>query len=190
MTPGRLYLVRHGRTAGNTVRYVGWGDEPLDDVGRAQARALAEELATEPIDVVFSSPLSRALDTARPLAESHGAPLHLRDGLKEIDYGEYQDILKAERKLRLKRNHRVERMPGGESLRDVFDRVAVVRAEVDEERRAGRHVAVVAHFWSLRMLAGQVDGLSFDEALARDDYSPENGVATTRFGSGARRNIL
>ena len=74
-------------------------------------------------------------------------------------------MLKAERKLRLRRNHRVERMPGGESLRDVFDRVAVVRAEVEAELGAGRHVAVVAHFWSLRMLAGQVDGLSFDEVL-------------------------
>jgi broad specificity phosphatase PhoE len=183
MSAGRLYLVRHGRTAGNTVRYVGWGDEPLDEVGREQARALAAQLAGEPIDVVFSSPLSRALDTARPLAEGHGAPLEVRDGLKEIHYGEYQDILKAERKLRLKRNHRVDPMPGGESLRDVFDRVAVVRAEIDEARRAGRNVAVVGHFWSLRMLAGQVDGLSFDEVLERDDYSPENGVATSRFGS-------
>jgi broad specificity phosphatase PhoE len=185
MTPGRLYLVRHGRTAGNNVRYVGWGDEPLDEVGREQARALAEQLAGEPIDVVYSSPLSRALDTARPLAERHGAPLHVRDELKEIDYGEYQDVLKAERKLKLKRNHRVERMPGGESLRDVFDRVASVRAEIEAERGEGRHVAVVAHFWSLRMLAGQVDGLSFDEVLARADYSPENGVATSRFGAAA-----
>jgi 2,3-bisphosphoglycerate-dependent phosphoglycerate mutase len=183
MTPGRLYLVRHGRTAGNTVRYVGWGDEPLDDVGREQAHALAAQLADEPIDVVYSSPLSRALDTARPLAEAHGAPLHVREELKEIDYGAYQDVLKADRKL--KRNHRTERMPGGESLRDVFDRVAVVRAAVDAERRAGRDVAVVAHFWSLRMLAGQVDGLAFDEVLARDDYSPENGVVTTRFGTAA-----
>jgi 2,3-bisphosphoglycerate-dependent phosphoglycerate mutase len=186
MRTGRLYLVRHGRTAGNQVRYVGWGDDPLDETGRRQVRALAAALAAEPIDVVYASPLRRAHDTARPLAESHGAPLHLRDGLKEIDYGAYQDVLKAERKLRLKRNHRVERMPDGESLRDVFDRVAVVRAEVEAEREAGRHVAVVAHFWSLRMLAGQVDGLSFDEVVDRDDYSPENGVATTRFGTGVR----
>jgi phosphoserine phosphatase len=185
MRAGRLYLVRHGRTAGNTVRYVGWGDEPLDDVGREQARALVAELAAERIDVVYSSSLSRALDTARPLADAHDAPLHVRDELKEIDYGDYQDILKAERKLRLKRNHRVERMPGGESLRDVFDRVALVRAEVERDLGEGRSVAVVAHFWSLRMLAGQVDGLSFDEVLARDDYSPENGVATSRFGVSA-----
>jgi len=186
VSAGRLYLVRHGRTAGNQVRYVGWGDDPLDETGREQVRALTADLAAEPIDLVYASPLRRAVDTARPLAVTHAAPLHLRDGLKEIDYGAYQDVLKAERKLRLRRNHRVERMPGGESLRDVFDRVAVVRAEVETELSAGRHVAVVAHFWSLRMLAGQVDGLTFEEVLDRDDYSPENGVATTRFGAGAR----
>ena len=76
-------------------------------------------------------------------------------------------------------------MPGGESLRDVFDRVAAVQRRGRGRALAGRHVAVVAHFWSLRMLAGHVDGLSFDEVLARDDYSPENGVATSRFGAGA-----
>jgi broad specificity phosphatase PhoE len=178
----RLYLVRHGRTAGNKVRYVGWGDEPLDTIGRAQVRGLARTLARERIDVVYSSPLRRARDTARPIAESHGAPLHLRDGLKEIDYGEFQDVPKAERKLRLSRWHRRRRLPGGESLRDVFDRVAVVRAEVEAELNESRAVAVVAHFWSLRMLAGQLDGLTFDEILAREDYSPKNGVATSRFG--------
>lgn len=185
MTRGRLYLVRHGRTANNRLRYTGWRDTPLNDIGRKQARGLAEQLALQPIDVVFSSPLRRAVDTARPLAETHGAPLHLRDGLKEIDYGDYQDVLKVKRRLRLRRRHRRRPLPGGESLRDVFDRVAVVHAELDAELRAGRHVAVVAHFWSLRMLAGHVDGLSFEEVLARGDYSPENGVATTRFGATA-----
>jgi probable phosphoglycerate mutase len=172
--PGRLYAVRHGRTAGNGVRYVGQGDEPLDDVGREQARALADQLAGEPIAVVYASPLSRALDTARPFAERCDAPLRVRDGLMEIDYGDYQDVLKAERSLKLKRNHRVERMPGGESLRDVFDRVAHVLAEIRPELRAGRGVAVVAHYWSLRMLVGQLGGMTFDEVLDRGEYAPEN----------------
>jgi len=171
---GRLYLVRHGRTAGNGVRYVGWGDEPLDEVGRRQARALADELADEPIDIVYSSPLRRALDTARPLAERHRAPLRVREQLKEVHYGDYQELPKSATKLRLKRFHRVRRMPGGESLRDVFDRVHGVLAEVERELAAGRHVAVVAHFWSLRMLVGHVAGLAFDDVLDRDDYTPAN----------------
>ena len=87
MTPARLYLVRHGRTAGNQVRHVGWADDPLDEAGREQVRALVADLAAEPIDVVYASPLRRAVETARPIAETHAAPLHLRDGLKEIDYG-------------------------------------------------------------------------------------------------------
>jgi broad specificity phosphatase PhoE len=185
MTPGRLYLVRHGRTAYNRLRYIGWRDVPLDDIGRRQARALAEQLASKRIDIVFSSPLRRAVDTARPLATRHGAPLQLRDGLKELDYGDYQDELKVKRKLRLRRRHRKRPLPGGESLRDLFDRVAPIGEEVEAELAAGRHVAVVAHFWSLRMLAGRIDGLSFDEILERDDYSPKNGVATTRFGAAA-----
>jgi broad specificity phosphatase PhoE len=174
MTGGRLYLVRHARTAGNGVRYVGWADEPLDEVGREQARALADELAGEPVDIVYSSPLRRALDTAGPLAAGHRAPLRVRDELKEVHYGAYQDTPKGETKLRLKRFHRVRPMPGGESLRDVFHRVSGVLSEIERELQAGRHVAVVAHFWSLRMLAGHLSGLAFDEVLDRDDYTPAN----------------
>jgi broad specificity phosphatase PhoE len=167
--------VRHGRTAGNGVRYVGWGDEPLDEVGRRQARALADELAGEPIDIVYSSPLRRALDTARPLAQRHRAPLRVREQLKEVHYGAYQGLLKRDTKLRLKRFHRVRRMPRGESLRDVFGRVHGVFAEIEPELSRGRHVAVVAHFWSLRMLVGHTAGLTFDDVLERDDYAPANG---------------
>jgi probable phosphoglycerate mutase len=183
---GSLYLIRHGHTAGNKVRYVGWGDEPLDFIGRAQVRALIRRLADQPIDVVYSSPLRRALQTAGPVAMGHGVPVLERDGLREIDYGVFQDDRKEERKLGVKRNFRRRRMPGGESLRDVYDRVGAVRAEVEGELRAGRHVAVVGHFWSLRMLAGQLDGLPFDEIVARKHYAPENGVVTSRFGLRAR----
>ena len=171
---GRLYAIRHGRTAGNGVRYVGWGDEPLDDVGREQARALADRLAGEPIAVVYTSPLRRAQDTARPFARRCGAQLRVREALKEIDYGDYQDILKSERSLKLKRNHRFARMPGGESLRDVFDRVGRVLREIVPDLEAGRGVAVVAHYWSLRMLVGRLEGLTFDEVLERSGYAPEN----------------
>ena len=174
MSAGRLYAVRHGRTAGNGVRYVGQGDEPLDDVGRAQAAALADRLGSEPIAVVYSSPLHRALDTARPFAARCGAEVRVRPGLMEIDYGAYQDVLKAERSLKLKRNHRVDPMPGGESLRDVFDRVGGVLGELRPELGSGLAVAVVAHFWSLRMLVGRLAGLSFDAVLEHGEYAPEN----------------
>jgi broad specificity phosphatase PhoE len=176
VTGARLYLVRHGRTGGNGNRYVGWADEPLDEVGRKQARAVADRLAGEAIDAVYASPLSRAVDTARPLAERHGAPLRVRAELKEIDYGGYQGVLKADRKLRLRKHHLYDAMPGGESLHDVFRRIERLHRELEPELRAGRGVAAVGHFWSLRMLVGVLAGTPFEELFARSvEFSPENG---------------
>jgi broad specificity phosphatase PhoE len=191
VTPGRLYVVRHGRTGGNGNRYVGWQDEPLDEVGRAQAQAVADRLADARIDVVYASSLSRAIDTARPLAERRGAPLRIRDDLREIDYGAYQGILKADRKLKLRRHHLYDAMPGGESLHDVFRRVERVHDEIGRELHDGRGVAAVGHFWSLRMLVGLLTAVPFDELFAESlAFSPENGSiwrfepAADGFGAG------
>jgi len=62
---GTLFLVRHGRTAANRNTYVGWGDPPLDAAGAHQAAMLLEILRGERIDAIYSSPLQRALETAR-----------------------------------------------------------------------------------------------------------------------------
>jgi alpha-ribazole phosphatase len=177
MSAGRLYLVRRGRTGGNGNRYVGWADEPLDEVGRAQAQEVADLLAGEPIDIVYASPLSRALDTARPLAERRRAALRVREELKEVNYGAYQGMPKGDRKLRLRKYHLYEAMPGGESLHDVFRRIEDLSRELEPELRAGCGIAVVAHFWSLRMLVGVLSGVSFDELFARSvEFKPENGA--------------
>jgi probable phosphoglycerate mutase len=144
--------------------------------GRAQAQAVAELLASDPVDVVYSSPLRRALDTARPLAERHGADLRVRDELREIHYGDYQGLLKTERNLRIRHTHRYDPMPGGESLHDVYRRVERLHgSELVGELRAGRTVAAVGHFWSNRMLVGLMAGVPFDDLFAKSPYKPENG---------------
>lgn len=176
MSGARLFVVRHGRTGGNANRYVGWEDEPLDEVGREQAQAVADRLADETIDMVYASPLSRALDTARPLAEFHGVELRVREELKEINYGGYQGVLKSDRKLRLRKHHLYDTMPGGESLHDVFRRIERLHGEIEPELRAGRNVAAVGHFWSLRMLVGVLSALPFEELFARSvEFTPANG---------------
>ena len=61
-----IYIFRHGETDSNIEhRMQGWLDVPLNANGVAQARALAQKLADVRFDVVYSSPSSRALDTAR-----------------------------------------------------------------------------------------------------------------------------
>ena len=69
----RLLLVRHGETAWNaSKRFQGQTDVPLNDVGRQQAVVIADRLATESIDVIYSSDLVRAYGTAQTIAAPHG----------------------------------------------------------------------------------------------------------------------
>jgi probable phosphoglycerate mutase len=175
MSAGRLLLIRHGQTGGNKQRYVGWEDVPLDETGLAQAREVAQRLAGERIDGLYSSPLSRAVDTARPLARARGLEIRIREELKEIDYGSYQGLLKTDQPLKLRREHMVAPMPGGESLQDVFNRVSRFGEAAARELAAGASLAVVGHFWSNRMLVGALCGVPFEELFARSKYKPGNG---------------
>lgn len=168
-----IYIVRHGRTGGNKQRYVGWEDEPLDEVGRVQALAVAGTLAAVPLDAVYASPLSRARDTAAPLAAARGLPLVVREELKEIDYGRYQGMLKVDQPLKLRHEHRYEAMPGGESLHDVWQRLLRFWERLRHEPPA-QAAAVVGHFWSNRMLLGGMLGVAFEDLFERVRYKPEN----------------
>lgn len=86
----RFFLVRHGETDWNKVRRIqGVSDIPLNDTGREQAHAVAEILAAHSFDVIVSSPLSRARDTASIIAKRLGMPgPEIVDGLIERDYGD------------------------------------------------------------------------------------------------------
>jgi len=79
-----LLLVRHARPL-RIEANDGVADPSLDDVGRSQAAALADWLATESIDTVYASPLRRAVETAEPLARRLGLRLVQHDGVVEWD---------------------------------------------------------------------------------------------------------
>src|SRR4051812_10335103 len=73
-TPTKLFLIRHGQSAGNAEgRFGGHGPTPLSDLGIEQAEKTAKLLVSEGIDVIYSSDLPRAIQTATPLASQ----LHL-----------------------------------------------------------------------------------------------------------------
>lgn len=91
----RLIFVRHARTHLNVVGGV-QGGGPLDEVGRAQALALAERLAGEHISAVYSSPALRARQTAGPLAGRLGLPVRRSVLLRDLDYGRFAGALRAD----------------------------------------------------------------------------------------------
>lgn len=150
--PTRLIALRHGRTAWNAeTRIQGQLDAPLDDVGRWQARRLAEALAGEPIAAIYSSDLQRALHTAQALAHSTGAPLHTDVRLRERGFGRFEGRTYAEIEatwpddaLRW-RKREVDFQPGGgEALTPFFARCVSTVCEL-AAAHPGQNIAIVAH---------------------------------------------
>ena len=89
----KVILIRHGETDWNTKQiFRGRKDIPLNEVGLAQAKAVGVSLSDIQIDAVYSSPLGRALETAKVLAESRSLEVELEEGFIDIDFGKWQGI--------------------------------------------------------------------------------------------------
>jgi probable phosphoglycerate mutase len=92
-----IILIRHGETAWNAERRLqGHLDIPLNAEGERQARLLAGALATEPLDLIVSSDLQRARQTAQAVATLRGMQLQIDPGLRERCYGGFEGLLYSE----------------------------------------------------------------------------------------------
>ena len=152
-----LLLARHGETDWNVEgRWQGWADPPLNETGRAQAGALAEQLRETPFDAVYSSDLRRAHETAEIVAEPHGVPVVADPGLREIDVGSWSGLTRSEIQERFPDGDR----PDGET-RD--QHAARVLAAIERIARAnlGRRILVVTHGGTMRALHGHVSERPF-----------------------------
>lgn len=127
----RLLLARHGATPNNAEqRYTGQSDVPLSPLGERQAEALAQRLATEWLDGIVASDLSRARATAEAIARFHRVPVHLDADLREISMGEWEGSTYAEILDREPEAMRIWQAdptsyapPGGETVAQVRDRL-------------------------------------------------------------------
>ncbi|QTX33466.1 histidine phosphatase family protein [Aminithiophilus ramosus] len=154
----RLFIVRHGETDWNvTGRFQGRNDIALNDRGLEQARRLAGALEKVPFDRLWSSPLSRALETARAVALLQGKSVEIDEGLTEISHGEWEGLDGAEVERRwpgdLARWHGTPHllaMPGGESLLDVQRRSVEALDRV--VAAGGENVLVAAHDAVIKVL--------------------------------------
>ncbi len=183
-----LLLIRHAENDWVGKRLAGWTPGVhLNERGHNQAAALAEQLAHVPLAAIYSSPLERTLETAQPLAQSHGLTTQVRQGLGETRCGDWTGrTLKELREDELWAIAQVYpggmRFPGGESMREVQARLL---AELDAIRDAhsGQTVAVVSHSDPIKMAVAYYLGLPLD-LFQRLVISPASITAFsfTRFG--------
>ena len=177
MTPmqaTRILLVRHGETAWNTDgRIQGHIDIGLNGVGRAQAQRLAAALAQggDAPDVIYSSDLARALQTAQAVADATGAPLTATPSLRERHFGAFQGRSFAD--IRAERPQDAERWrqrdpdwappEGGESLLIFRERVTQA-VQALAAKNMGRHLAIFTHGGVLDILYRAATGLGLQDA--------------------------
>lgn len=147
-----VYCVRHGESTYNLEgRLQGQSDEPhLSPLGQKHAQALAATLGELEIEAIYSSPLTRAMETARPLAEILKLPIQTDDRLKEINIGIFQGTLAAEladrfpqEAARWRSQDADFRIPQGESRRELMLRAQAAFDDILASPH--RHVVVVAH---------------------------------------------
>ncbi|HEX7986037.1 MAG TPA: histidine phosphatase family protein [Duganella sp.] len=174
MNPTTILLIRHGETAWNAVRRLqGHIDIPLNAEGERQAGALARALAAEPVDVIVSSDLMRARQTAEAVAAQRGgATVQIDANLRERCYGVFEGMLYTE----VERQYPVDFalwqardidavMPPGErvaeSFRQFYARATSAIAEW-AERHPGKIIAMVAHGGVLECAYREAVGMQLD----------------------------
>ena len=148
----RIFAIRHGETAWNVDnRIQGQLDVPLNATGRWQARRLASVLADEGLDVIYSSDLLRAHETAQAVARATGCAIVAETGLRERSFGEFEGCTWTEIETRWPleserwRKRDLEFAPvGGESLPQFYGRVVDCATRL-AAAHPGQTVAWVAH---------------------------------------------
>ena len=179
MAATRLFLVRHGATAATEEdRFSGSTSTELSADGRMQVARLGERLAKQNLAAVYSSPLSRAVETARIIAGHCRLEPVTRDGLREIGHGHWEGMKRedVEREFSLEyANWEADPFTfapaGGESGVAVLARALPVIREIVAAHR-GTQVLVVSHKATLRLVLSSL--LGFDPRGYRDrlDQSP------------------
>lgn len=166
----RLLLIRHGQTQSNVDRALDTArpGAPLNEHGLAQAEALVEALAHEPIDVLYTSTLIRAQQTAAPLASARGLEPIIVDGIEEIAAGVEEmstDWTNYVGELNTWSPENMDSgLEGGETARQFLTRFSNAVAAM--ESAGDERVALVSHGAALRVWAlWQHPEIGFDNAV-------------------------
>ncbi len=167
----KIFLIRHGLTEWNkSLRFQGSQDIELNELGRGQAKQVANRLATEKIEKVYASDLSRAYETAEIIANKHSLEVKKIAGLQEVSFGTwegmtYDEIQEEYREewSKWQKNPVENPIPEGESFEELQSRVMesfkqIVAESMDET------ILIVSHGGVIKVLLATLLEMPLDKS--------------------------
>jgi len=182
-----VLLVRHGQSKGNAERrFGGHTATPLSARGYRQAELTARILKSESLTAIYSSDLARAMDTARPLSNLTGLPIHGTNAFRERSVGvmeglTFEDAAQhhPEQYAALLRRDFEHVLTGGESYRQLLDRAWQKLDEIIIQNRGGK-IAVFSHTGTICILALHLMG-ALDAPELKPVWISSSNCGITRF---------
>jgi len=164
-----IFLIRHGENEFvNEGRLAGrLSGVHLNQTGIEQVDQLAMYFSKLKIKAIYSSPLERTLETAQPIASIHKLPIDIRNGLNEVDFGDWQGkTLKSLRRRKLWKivqdSPSLARFPGGESFAEAQLRIVNEVGSICDKHRAKDLIVCVSHSDMIKLLVAYYIGLPID----------------------------
>lgn len=150
-----IYFIRHGQTYANAEKkFAGVWDVSLNEIGIEQAAAVAERMKDIPVTAIYTSPLTRAHDTAKKIAQHHDVDVVVKDELMEMNFGiwegkDFKTIQKEEPELMNSWFEDFDHftVPEGESVLEMFARTTGVYKEIIKnlDLNSSDNIVIVAH---------------------------------------------
>lgn len=150
----KLVLIRHGKTEGNIKkRYIGRTYEPLCDEGIKQLREAVEKNVYPQAEIIFASPMLRCIQTAKIIFNAKEKDLHIKDGLRECDFGQFEGKNYKELSENALYQQWIDSggkmpFPDGETVDDFKERTCRAFAEIVSwlaEKNIDGNIAMVVH---------------------------------------------
>jgi alpha-ribazole phosphatase/probable phosphoglycerate mutase len=187
-----VYLARHGESDWNAAnRFQGHSDRPLTELGREQALALAGLVAGQKVEAIYSSPLERALETARIVADRTGLDVRTRDDLREVDTGSWSGLSRAEVKERFPEGFERWISGGagwedGETYDEMAARVLAALREIAAAHPDGR-VLIVSHGGPIRAIQAAANAMDIHEYRRLRPVEPNAHLSAVAVENGTIR---
>lgn len=184
----QVYFLRHGETSFSlSGGFCGTLDLELTTQGHAMAEAFAQAYGQVSWQAVFASPMKRTIATAKPLCEAAGLEMQLREGLREMNFGAWEEQTRDTVKSDYLEDYiRWMTEPawnapsgGGETAVEVANRAMPVIAEIEETCGDGP-VLIVAHKTTIRIVLCQLLGVDLGRYRDRIDC-PAGSLSIVKF---------